>query len=180
MKGAYRGVARRYARAIFEVASAEGRARALRAELESAAQALASHPELSRALLHPALPAEKKRALVAGVFKGGSPLLLKALDLMAERGRLPLLGDVAEEFAAALLESENVLKADVVSAVPLPADDAARIESALKSATGRGIELRTSVDPALLGGVLVKIGGRHYDGSVRGRLAALKQRLASA
>ncbi len=180
MKGASRGVARRYSRAIFEVAAAAGTARELRPELEAAARALRGSPELERALLHPALPVQKKRSLVATVFAAGSSLLLKTLDLLTSRGRLPLLPAVAEEYVRILLESENVETAELVTAAPLPPEQAARVEVALEAVTGKGIELRSEVDPELLGGVLVKIGGRHYDGTVRGSLRALKARLASA
>ncbi len=180
MRGASRGVARRYARAIFEVAAAAGTARALRPELEASARAFSVTPELRRALEHPALPIEKKRGLIAKLFAAGSPLLLKSLDLLLERGRLPLLPSVAEEYAAALLASENTQSAEVVTATPLGADDAARIETALRQLTGSGIELRSRIEPELLGGVLVKIDGRDYDGTVRGRLRALRARLLTA
>lgn len=180
MKGASRAVARRYARAILEVASDEGRARELRGELEAAARALEASPELRRALLHPAIAADKKRAVVAAVFAQGSPLLLRVLDLLAVRRRLALLGGVAEAYTRALLQSENVEPAEVVTATPLAPADAERIRQALGAAIGKGIELKASVDPALLGGVLVTLAGRNYDGSVRGRLAALKRRLAAA
>lgn len=180
MTGASRGVARRYARAILEVAIAEGRARELRPELDEAARVFEVSPELQRALLHPAIAMEKKRALLAALFAQGSPLLRRALDLVAARGRLALLAGIADAYTQALLQSENVLPAELLTAEPLAAAEAARIREALCAATGKGIELETSVDPSLLGGVLVRIAGRHYDGSVRGRLAALKRRLAAA
>jgi F-type H+-transporting ATPase subunit delta len=180
MKVAARGVARRYARAILEVAQAEGKARELRPELGAVARGLAASPALQHALLHPALPTEKKRALAAAVFAKGSPLLLRALDLVASRGRLALLPGIAEEYAQALLRSEGVEPAELVTAVPLADSEAERIRLALCAATGKDIELQTSVDPSLLGGVLVRIAGRYYDGSVRGRLLALKRRLTAA
>lgn len=180
MRGAFRGVARRYARAMLEIAREAGTAREMRRELETAAATLASHPPLQRALLHPALPAERKRRLIAAVFAGGSPLVQRALDLVASRGRLALLPEIAAEYGRALLASEGIEAAEVVSAQPLAAPEAARIREALIAATGKGIELKTSVDPDLLGGVLVRIGGRHYDGSLRGRLAELKRHLAAA
>ncbi len=180
MKGASRGVARRYARALWEVASADGAATALRSELERAAAAVRANPDLEKALLHPALPAQRKQEIVARVFAAGSPLLRRALDLIVSRGRLPLLPAVAEEYTLALLESENMARAELVTALPLPEADTARIAAALRAATGKGIELHASSDPELLGGVLVKIGGQHFDGSVRGRLQALRARLGAA
>jgi F-type H+-transporting ATPase subunit delta len=165
---------------MLEVAQAESYARQLRPELEGAAAAFASSPPLQRALLHPALGAERKRALVAAVFAGGSPLLLRALDLVAARGRLALLPAIADEYALALLRSEQIEAAELVTAAPIDAAQVAAVEAALRKAIGRGVELKTSVDPSLLGGALVRIAGRHYDGSVRGRLEELKRRLLAA
>jgi F-type H+-transporting ATPase subunit delta len=180
MKAASRGVARRYARAMLEVAQAGGTARELRVELEQAAAALAAHAPLQRALLHPALNPERKRALLAAVFAQGSELLRRSVDLVASRGRLLLLPAIAEEYALALLRSEGIEPAEAVTAQPLSAAQATAIQAALRAATGKQIELRTSVDGALLGGVLVRIAGRHYDGSVAGRLAELRRRLQAA
>lgn len=180
MKGASRGVARRYARALFEVASAEGTARAQRSELEGAVAALRARPDLESALLHPALPSSRKREIVARVFADATPLLRRTLELLISRGRLPQLSAVAEEYTLALLESENTSQAELVTAAPLSTADAARIGAALEAATGKRIELRARTEPELMGGVLVTIGGRHFDGSVRGRLQALRERLFAA
>lgn len=180
MKGATRGVARRYARAMLEVAQAEGHARPLRDELAAAASAFSASPELQRALLHPALKADKKRRILAAVFAQASPLLKRALDLVTARGRLALLPAIAEEYARALLESEGRVPAELLSATPLEAAEAERVRAALEQVLGRGVELEARVDPALLGGVVVRAGGRDYDGSVRGRLLALKKRLTAA
>ena len=180
MRGASRGVARRYARALFEVAEAEGRGPALGAELEAAEKTLRENRELRQALLHPALPAEKKKTIVAQVFQAASPLLVRALELVTTRGRLPLLPAVAEEYALALLASAGVERAQIVTAAPLPAADVGRVKQALEAALGKGVEMQARLDPELLGGVLVKIGGRHFDGTLRGRLAALRARLAPA
>ncbi len=180
MKGASRGVARRYARALFEVAEAEGRAEAVRGELEAAERALHGSRELRQALLHPALQPERKKAILAAVFAALSPLTLRALELLVARGRLPLLPAVAEQYALALLASAGVERAELVSAAPLPGGQLERVKRALEEALGAGVEMQTNLDPGLIGGVLVKIGGRHFDGSLRGRLAALRARLAPA
>ena len=180
MKGASRGVARRYARALFEVADAEGRAPAVRAELEAAVAELHEHAELQRALNHPTLAQERKKAVVAAVFGGASPLVVRGLELLATRGRLPLLPAVAEEYARVLLASSGTERAQLVTAASLVAEDVERVRKALEAALGKGIELEASLDPELLGGVLVKIGSRHFDGTLRGRLDALRGRLVPA
>jgi F-type H+-transporting ATPase subunit delta len=178
MKGASQGVARRYARALFEVAEAEGSAPALRGELDAAARALRDNPELRRVLLHPALNMDRKKAILAAVFGSASPLLLRALELLAARSRLTLLPAIAEEYSLALLAKAGVERAQLVSATPLAEADLERVKQALKATLGKDVELEASLDAELLGGLLVKIGGRHFDGSLRGRLRALGARLA--
>ncbi len=117
---------------------------------------------------------------MARVFHAASPLVVRALQLLATRGRLVLLPAVAEEYALALLRSAGVEPAQIVTAAPLPAAEQERVKRALEGALKTGVEMQASLDPELLGGVLVKIGGRHFDGTLRGRLAALKARLAPA
>lgn len=180
MKRASLGAARRYARALLDVAREKGDPAPLRKELEAVASAFAGQPELRAALTHPALSVEKKKALVAAVFKSDTELLGRLLALLAGADRLELLPAIAASYAAQLNSQQNVAAAEAVSAVPLGDDQRAALEAALEKATGMGIELKTSVDRALLGGLLVKIGGRHFDGSVRGRLKALRERLTGA
>ena len=170
--------ARRYARALFEVAQAKGQVQPLRDELHALAKLLADQPELSRALLHSRLGAERRQRLVRALFSGrGSELLSRLLALLAERDRLSLLPELAEAYARAVNEHAGVLSAEAVSAAPLDDAQSGTLRSALKTATGREVELRARVDPALLGGLVVTVGGRTYDGSVRAQLALLRERL---
>lgn len=182
MKRVSPGAARRYARALLDVALEQADATALRQELSEAAVALSTHPELAALLSHPALSVDKKKSLVAAVFapERASELLRRLLGLLVEANRTELLPAIASSYAALLNAHHNVAAADVVSATPIEKDQLDAIAGALKRATGMGIELKTSLEPALLAGVVVKIGGRHFDGSVRGRLQALRARLTGA
>src|SRR6185369_14014800 len=101
------------------------------------------------------------------------------LDLLAERGRLDLLAAVAEAYARMHNAQKGVVRADVTTAVPVDAAQQAALQTALGQAAGaQAVELRAHVDPAVLGGVLVRMAGRTYDGTVRGRLSSLRARLA--
>ncbi|HSD27647.1 MAG TPA: ATP synthase F1 subunit delta [Vicinamibacteria bacterium] len=175
MTGAPRALARRYARALLETAG--GEALALRDEMRVLGPAVEGHPELGRALLDPGLGAERRRRLLAAVAEraGASALLRRLLDLLASRDRACLLPDVIEAYAELANAAHGVVSAEVVSAVPLP--EAPR--RALAKAIGGTVELRSRVDPELVGGLLVRVEGTTYDGSVRTRLAALRRRLAS-
>jgi F-type H+-transporting ATPase subunit delta len=170
-----RALARRYARALLEVAG--GEALALRDEIRVLGAATVGHPQLHRALLDPALGSERRRRLLAAVAEraGASVLLRRLLDLLASRDRVALLPGVVEEYGELANAAHGVVSAEVVSAVPLK--DAQR--QALAGALGGSVELRSRVDPGLVGGLLVRVGGTTYDGSVRTRLAALRRRLAS-
>lgn len=180
MKTLSAGAARRYARALLDVAIGKGDPRALERELSAVRADIAASDELRGALQNPALAAGRKKALVSALWghSGSSELLRRMLELLAERDRLELLPLVAENYRLLLLAHENVAPVQLVSAVALDAEQVSAIDAALQKATGARVEIEVSVDPELLGGVLVKLGGRHYDGSVRGRLAALRASLA--
>jgi F-type H+-transporting ATPase subunit delta len=177
-KGA-QGPARRYARALLEVVSAQkADAAALQVELQQVATLFETNQELSRVLTHPALSAERRRKVLNGVFSDASPLLRRLLDLLVERGRLELLPHLSRFYTALWNEERGVLTAEAVTAVALESAQKDALGRALATATGKKVELETVVDPALLGGVLVRMGGRTYDGSVRARLHALRETLS--
>ena len=173
------GAARRYAHALLEVAVETGAdAAALRVELEAVVGLLARERELAAALAHPALGPERRRALAQQVFAGrASELLARALGLLAEKGRIGLLGAITRAYQAALRERQGVLAARAATAVALDAGQVEALRQALRGLTGREVELETAVEPALLGGASVTLGGRTYDGSVRWRLQSLRARL---
>ena len=90
-----------------------------------------------------------------------------------------LLDAIATLYAQLWNAARGVLPAEATSAVPLSEEQLASVQRALGRATGRDVELSTAVDAALLGGLLVRVGGQVYDGTVRGRLRALRERLAA-
>jgi len=179
VSGAPRALARRYARALLDVAAAEGpgAALALRDELRAFAPLVSGHAGLRRAFLHPGLGAERRRRVLAALAErvGASVLLRRLLDLLAGRDRVELLPGLVEAYAELANAARGVVSAEAVSAVALTEAQ----DRALAAALGDAVELRSGVDPALVGGLLVRMGGRTYDGTVRTRLAALRRRLAA-
>jgi F-type H+-transporting ATPase subunit delta len=178
-----RALARRYARALVEVAGDSGRdaVLALRDELMAFVPQLTGHEQLQLALAHPALRAEQKERLMLKLAERAqaSALVVKLLRLLGARDRLALLPEVAEAYAALANAVHGVVAAEVVSAAPLVAAQREALAAALKGEAA-SVELRERVDPALVGGLVVTALGRTYDGSVRARLAALRRRLAAA
>lgn len=175
----HQGAARRYARALLEVALERKSADALRGELGQAAALLREHPDLSATLSHPAIAAERKQEIARGVFGrlGASEILVRLVDLLITRGRLELLPDIERAFSAAWNEQRGVLMAEAVTADALTEAQQERLSAALSTVSGRGVELTAAMDPRVLGGVRVTMGGRIYDGTVRGRLQSLRRHL---
>ena len=180
MTGGSHALARRYGRALLEVVvETRADAAALRAELAGAERLLLGTPELARVLLHPALPADRKRRVLAALWEKArpSPLLARLLDLLVDRGRLSLLPGIAAAYAEAWNERRGVAAAEAVSAAELTAAQQDALANALRRASGLAVEVSARVEPEVLGGLLLRMGGKTYDGTVRGRLRALRERL---
>lgn len=179
-----RAAAARYARALFDVALKERvDLRGVQRELSSFAALVAEHADLSRALSNPAIPAAKKRGVVEELLRHAgdvSPVLARLLLLLADRDRLVLLGDVASAYDSRLMDHEQVVRAEVVTAVPLPDDRVTELRAGLGRATGRDVHLQTRVDPSIVGGAVARIGSTVFDGSITRQLARLKESLLSA
>lgn len=181
MRGSSRALARRYARALLEVVVEKGAdPGALRDELGRADRLLLGSPELARVLLHPAVSAERKKKVLAALWEKArpSPLLARLADVLVDRDRLALLPGIAAAYAERWNERRGVMAAEAVSAAELTATQQDALVGALKRLSGQGVELAARVDPEVLGGLLVRMGGKTYDGTVRGRLRALRERLA--
>lgn len=171
----------RYARALFDVAQAESDLTKIDADLAALAQAVCEHAELARVMTSRAVPDTTRRRIVVAVAESlGAPApVVKLVALLADRRRLALLPEIAEQFSARLLAHRNVVPAQVVTAVPLAPAAAAAIEQGLSRATGKTVAMQFSVDPALLGGVRATVGGTVYDGSVRTQLKKMRDHLVA-
>jgi F-type H+-transporting ATPase subunit delta len=179
-------LARRYARALLEVADAKGKTTALelRDELRGFAAQLDAHAGLRRTLAQPTLGAEIKRKVVTALADAAksSPLVQKLVEVLATRNRLALLGEVAAAYSDLANAAKGVVTAQVISAVPLAAAQQKALVEALAGSAGKGgsVELTNDVEPALVGGLVLTVAGRTYDGSVRTQLKALRRRLAAS
>ena len=174
-----RSTARRYAEAAFEIAERDGSVAAWQDAL-TAAETLLAEPGLARLLANPAIPAASRQELldkVAGDQLTGGPKRL--VQLLVARGRIERLPEVAREFRRLYRLREGITQATVTSAAPLTEDEVAELTAKLAGMTGGSVEVSLAVDPALLGGVQVRLGDRLIDGSVRGRLERLRSKLAS-
>jgi F-type H+-transporting ATPase subunit delta len=172
--------ATRYARALLDVTLKEkGDPARIESDLSSFVDLFSQHPALEKVLLNPAIPVPRKRAAVQELIArlGMAPVLAKLLVLLAGRDRLVLLPDLLGAYRERLLDYQKVVRAEVTTALPLSPDRMQAIERGLAQLTGRAVMLATKVDPAIIGGIVARIGSTVYDGSVTTQLEKMKQRL---
>jgi F-type H+-transporting ATPase subunit delta len=176
-----RSSAARYARALLDVSRKEGDPQAVDRELEAFVAIVRGHDSLERVLVNPAIPAARKSGVVKELVARLrlNPVLGKLLVLLADRDRLVLLADLQEDYRRRLMDYMNVVRAEVTSAVPLPADAVDAIRRAIAERTGRTVTMSARVDAALIGGVVTRIGSVVYDGSVKRQLEKMKDALTS-
>jgi F-type H+-transporting ATPase subunit delta len=175
-----RAAATRYARALFDVARKEADLQQVEREITAFAEVVGGHDLLQRVLTNPAIPVQRKRAVVQDLLaRAGamSPVVAKLLLLLADRDRLVLLPDLAAAYRLRLMEHANVVRAEVTTAAALPADRLTALQQGLASATGRQVQLENRVDPSIVGGAVTRIGSTVYDGSITTQLQRLKQTL---
>jgi len=172
--------ARRYAEAAFETGRADGTLDAWERDLVLVGATI-RHPQLRRLLQHPAIPfAEKEGVLRSVMGRGVAPAALSLVLLMVRRGRPGAIEPMIARFGELLRRERGISLAHVRSALPLGDEERAEIATRLIALTGEQVEMDESVDPALIGGIAVRIGDRLYDASVRSRLERLRARLTAA
>jgi F-type H+-transporting ATPase subunit delta len=177
VKAGTAGAARRYARALLDVALAQKAGEDVRRGLREAARLLAEQAELRVVLEHPAVNPARKRAVVDEVWKGEHALVRRLVSLLAERERIELLPVIERLYSRLWNAQRGVVEAEAWSAQPLADAHRQALAAALRALSGREVELTAAVAPEILGGLVVRMEGRVYDGSVRGRLRALRERL---
>jgi F-type H+-transporting ATPase subunit delta len=171
--------ARRYAEAAFEVATRDDAVEAWRGELDAAAD-VASDERVERMLGNPAVALETRLEAAEAVFGTiVSRPVLNLIGLIIRRGRVDQLPRVAAEFRRLDNARQGITVATATSAAPLTPDEIRALTERMEQYTGGRIELDVQVDPSLLGGLVVRLGDRLIDGSVRGRLERLRNQLVS-
>ena len=174
-----RASAARYARALFDVALTESDPVQVERDLSAFANLQASSLELQSVLTNPGVPVAGKRAVTDALttrLEVSSPVR-KLLALLAERDRLALVPDLLAIYRERLMDYQQVVRAEITTAAPLSAEGAAQLQQRLAKVTGRRVDITTSVDPAIIGGLVARIGTTVYDGSVATQLSKIRERL---
>ncbi len=166
----------RYATALFELARDEGQTDAIAADLDSFAKLLDASADLNRLVRSPVFSAaEQIAALQAILAKAGMrPLTVNFFKLVAKKRRLFAIRNMIQAFRALLAESRGEVSAEVISADELTPGQIDRLKAELKAAVGQDVQLSRKIDPAILGGLIVKVGSRMIDNSLKTKLANLK------
>lgn len=168
---------RMYARALYEAALGQGRVDAVRAELSELAAAMKTSPELEAFLTNPQLDPGAKAAVLDEVTAGGEPLVRNFVRVVAAKGRAGQLRAIAEELEAIVDHEQGRLSVELTTAYELDDAEAAAIVRQIEQASGRSVEATRSVDPDLVGGLILQAGSLRVDASVRGRLSRLRREL---
>ncbi len=173
-------VAKVYAQALFDAAQEADAVAAVGRELGDFVAALAASAHLRNVLADPQIETSAKLRIVAELTRGAQPLVANTLQLLLDRGRFALLEEVRAEFDALAAAEAAVINVEVTSAVALTPEAHDKIAARVQEATGRRVELAERVDPAILGGLVLRVGDVIVDGSVRSRIRQLRRRLATA
>lgn len=170
------GMAGRYATALFELALEQKSVDAVQKDLDSFAKLIADNPDLGRLVRSPVFSSEDQtKAVTAVLAKAGiSGLAGNFIRLAAQNRRLFAVGDMVRGFAALAAKQRGEASAEVTVAEPLNEQHLASLKDALKSVTGKDVTLNVKVDPAIIGGLIVKVGSRMVDTSLRTKLNAMK------
>jgi ATP synthase F1 delta subunit len=168
-----------YAEALLAAARDAGRVDDVRAQLGEFVDAVESSDELRSLLRNPQIEPHVKRDALAAALADADPLVRNVLLLLAEKGRLGEVGEIRDELERLIAQQERVLELELTTAVELSDEEAAKVVGQIEQASGRKVEAARSVDPELIGGIVIQAGSQRLDASVRGRLDQLRQELTA-
>jgi len=174
-------VAKRYAKALFELAVEEKLLSKVEADLQQIAAVIEGSEDFRNLLPNPLIADQDKVKLVLPLFEGRvQPVTLNFLALLAQKKRLSVLPDIIVQFNQMMLVHRNVVEAEVISAVELSAEQTERIKTQVEHLIGKNLLLKTRTERSLIGGFIVKVQDIVIDNSIRHHLDKLRERLATS
>ena len=168
-----------YAEALLEAARDASRVDEVREQLADFAAAVAASPELRSLLRNPQIDPHVRRDALSAALAEADPLVRNTLLLLAEKGRIGEVEEVQRELERLVAAQERVLALELTTAVELSDEEAAQVVGQIEQASGRRVEATRSVDPDIIGGIVIQAGSQRLDASVRGRLEQLRQELTA-
>jgi len=169
-------LARRYAKALFAVGQEQGKYDEYGDILTGLAELFGSSSEFVDALTNPLYPLDVREKVMTGIIAsmGVDTVMSNFLNLLVEKKRAEILPEIAEEFKAMVDNEKNISHGSVTSAIELSDELQRRVQATLEKLTGKKVELTTSVDASIIGGIIAKVGDLVLDGSIKTQLAGLK------
>jgi F-type H+-transporting ATPase subunit delta len=176
------GVAGRYASALFDLGREQDSLERVGADLVDLKVMLAESPELRRALASPLVPQDAKLGIVRalGEKAGLHDLTVRFLGVLGRQDRLAVIDAVIDTFDTLLADARGEVAVEVVSAMPLSSAQENTVKDMLAGSLGKSINLRSAVDPDLLGGLIVRVGSRMIDASLKTKLRHLELAMRGA
>ncbi len=174
-------LAERYSEALYQMARETGQAGQQFRELQEAVTLFQEHRDLRHALESPAVSRDIKKSIVRRLAEGRvQPRTLHFLYLVVDKGRERFLPAMARAFERMLRSDEGIVEARVEVAAPLDSEMEGRVQAHLAELTGKKVQMEIRVRPELIGGAVITVGDRLFDGSVRTHLEKMRERLAQA
>jgi ATP synthase F1 delta subunit len=167
-----------YARALFEAAQEHGRLDVVREQLGQVADALDSNRDLQVFFFSPYFSTQEKRDGLARTLTDAEPLLTNFLELLIEKHRMPVIFRMRRRLDTLWEQENRLLPVEVTSAIALEDDTIAQISESIGAQTRRRIDVTRTVDPNILGGIVLRVGNSILDASIRNRLEQLRKQVA--
>lgn len=171
--------ARRYAKALYDLAAEAKVVEKVRQDLADLAKTFETNAELRQLVENPAFTPEMKKKAIAAIATrmGAAPVLLSTLKLLVDRRRIGALGDLSEAFTTLAERKSGRVRAEIITASPLPDAYYAQLEKTLSEVTGRQVTILKRTDPSIIGGVVARVGDTVFDGSIANRLKDIRTQL---
>lgn len=172
-------LSRRYAKALMAIGLEDGSYQRIGQDVASMANAIQASGELSSLLTNPVFPRDEREKIVLAILQriGASKTVINFSKLLLDRERLNIVPDISRELDVMIDEKSGQITAEVTSAVPLNSMQQNELKTTLETLSGKKVLLSTKEDPALLGGLIAKVGDLVYDGSIRTQLQELGRTL---
>jgi ATP synthase F1 delta subunit len=166
-----------YSRSLFEAALEQDKVDDVREQLGEFADALDRDRELQVFFFSPYFSTQEKKEGLHRAVSGAEPIFLNFLDLLVENHRMPVVFRIRRDYDALWREHNKLLPVQVTSAVELDESTVRHIGERIEQQTGRKVELSSSVEPDILGGIVVRVGNQVLDASIRNRLDSLRKQV---
>jgi ATP synthase F1 delta subunit len=171
-------LARVYARSLFEVAKQHGKLDLLREQIGQFADALDQHRALATFFFSPYFSTQEKRDALGRVLQDADPTLVNFLGVLIDNHRMPVIFRIRREFERLWEEEHRQLPVEVTSAIALDEQTLRQLSEQISQRTGKDVQLTATVDPDILGGLVLRVGNSILDASIRNRLEQLRKQVA--